>query len=105
MKIEALLSLVIKGIKILSPLFMLSAIGWELGNIYATVTDVEISPNLRWIFWVERPALFIHIIEGIIGSYYASSQGKKAINYGIYTFFVGFVGLLELKTESIHSLE
>ena len=76
-----------------------------MGSIYAILTDFTIYPDLKWIYWIERLALSIHVIEGIIGFYYALSQGRRAIDYGIYTFFVGFIGLLELKTESIHSLE
>lgn len=104
MKDKAVL-LAIKVMKILSFILIVAAIVWEMGSIYAILTDFTISPDLKWIFWIERPALSIHVIEGIIGFYSALYQGKKAIDYGIYTFSVGFIGLLELRTESTHSGE
>lgn len=47
----------------------------------------------------------IHFIEGIIAAYKAPLKNKIPINYGIYTFFVGTVGLLELfDKQDIHEL-
>ncbi len=83
-------------IKVISTILMVSAIGWELGNIYLTLTDRQIPSSLNPIFWVERLALVIHFIEGIIAAQLAPSRGKKPIPYGVYTFFVGTVGCLEL---------
>ncbi|NET11741.1 MAG: hypothetical protein F6K08_02255 [Okeania sp. SIO1H6] len=84
------------SIKVISIILISSALAWELANLNVDLTDWQISPHLKWIFWVERPALLIHGIEAIIGGYYACLQGKQAFPYGVYTFWVGFVGLLEL---------
>ncbi|WP_017747601.1 hypothetical protein [Scytonema hofmannii] len=51
---------------------------------------------LSTVFLVERFAVTIHFIEGIIAAFYAPSRKKVPIQYGTYTFFVGTVGLLEL---------
>jgi len=86
-------------IKVISTVLIVSATGWELGNIYATLTNQKIPSNLNFIFWVGRFALVVHLIEGIAAALYASSKRKAPIQYGIYIFFVGTVGLLELFEE------
>ncbi|ACB52342.1 conserved hypothetical protein [Crocosphaera subtropica ATCC 51142] len=85
-------------IKILSTGLMTGAIIWELVNIYGTLNNWQLPSHLNWIFWIDRIALISHSIEGIIAAYYAKLQDKNPLQYGIYTFFVGTVGLLELKT-------
>ncbi|HEY9634751.1 MAG TPA: hypothetical protein V6D14_15215 [Coleofasciculaceae cyanobacterium] len=54
------------------------------------------SSSLSSIFWIERFAIFIHLVEGVIAASYAPSRKNMPIKYGIYTFFVGTVDLLEL---------
>jgi hypothetical protein len=83
-------------IKVLSIVLIISAIGWEIGNIYAALTNQKISSSLNFIFWIERFALITHFLEGIIAAWCAPFKGKTPIKYGIYTFFVGTIGLLEL---------
>jgi hypothetical protein len=39
--------------------------------------------------------LSAHFIEAIIAAFYAPAKNQKPIQYGIYTFFVGTIGLLE----------
>ncbi|WP_407891284.1 hypothetical protein [Scytonema sp. NUACC26] len=51
---------------------------------------------LNPVFWIERFAVTIHFVEGVIAAFYAPSRKKLPIQYGTYTFFVGTVGLLEL---------
>lgn len=85
------------SIKCLSIFLISSAIGLEVGNFYAMFTHSPLPPVLpRSLFWVERVAVAIHLIEGLIASVYAPRQHKAAIPYGVYTFFVGTVGLVEL---------
>ncbi|MDJ0599815.1 MAG: hypothetical protein QNJ37_13345 [Crocosphaera sp.] len=84
-------------VKIVSTGLISVAILWELGNIYATLNNWQVSNNLNWIFWIDRIALISHGIEAIIAAYYARLQQKNPLQYSIYTFFVGTVGLLELK--------
>lgn len=83
-------------IKIGSIVFITSAIGLELWNIYALLTNNKIPASLNPVFWIERFAITIHLVEGVIAAYKAPSRNKTPIKYGTYTFFVGTVGLLEL---------
>ncbi|WP_347566160.1 hypothetical protein [Scytonema sp. UIC 10036] len=75
---------------------MVSAMGLELWNLYAQLTNSQVPETLTPVFWVERFAVTIHFVEGIIAAFYAPSRNKMPIQYGTYTFFVGTVGLLEL---------
>ncbi len=83
-------------IKVISVVLITSAIGLELGNAYALLTNSKLPSSLNPIFWVERFAVAIHFVEGVIAASYAPSRKKMPIKYGTYTFFVGTVGLLEL---------
>jgi len=83
-------------IKIISVILITSAIGLELWNAYALLTNTNIPSSIQPFFWIERLAITIHLIEGVIAAYKAPSQKKMPLKYGTYTFFVGTVGLLEL---------
>ncbi len=83
-------------IKIISIVLITSAIGLELWNVYALLNNSKLPSSLNPIFWIERFAITIHFIEGVIAAAYAPSRKKMPIKYGTYTFFVGTVGLLEL---------
>ncbi|MBD2724859.1 hypothetical protein H6G96_00630 [Nostoc sp. FACHB-892] len=83
-------------IKIISIVLITSAIGLELWNIYAVITNSNLPSNLNPIFWIERFAMTSHFIESIIAAFYAPSRQKIPIKYATYTFFVGTIGLLEL---------
>ncbi|MBW4642155.1 MAG: hypothetical protein KME23_03920 [Goleter apudmare HA4340-LM2] len=91
-------------IKVISTILITSAIFWELGNVYATFTHQTIPTSFNVIFWVGRFALTAHFIEGIIAAFYAPTKSKTPIQYGIYTFFVGTIGLLELFLENDESV-
>ncbi|GAB1543220.1 hypothetical protein NUACC21_58940 [Scytonema sp. NUACC21] len=84
------------SIKVISIVLITSAIGLELWNIYAVLTNSKLPSSLNPVFWVERFAIAIHFLEGVIAAFYAPSRKKLPIKYGTYTFFVGTVGLLEL---------
>lgn len=83
-------------IKVVSVILITSAIGLELWNTYALLTNSQIPSSLNPVIWLERFAITIHFIEGVIAAYKAPSKKKIPIKYGTYTFFVGTVGLLEL---------
>ncbi|GAA6618766.1 hypothetical protein NUACC26_045780 [Scytonema sp. NUACC26] len=70
--------------------------GLELWNLYARLTNARLPNMLNPVFWIERFAVTIHFVEGVIAAFYAPSRKKLPIQYGTYTFFVGTVGLLEL---------
>ncbi|MCW5314441.1 hypothetical protein GTQ43_11670 [Nostoc sp. KVJ3] len=83
-------------VKIISTVLIISAIGLELWNIYAVITNSNVPNSLNLIFWIERFAMTCHFIEAIIAAFYATSRKKMPIQYATYTFFVGTIGLLEL---------
>ena len=83
-------------IKIISVILITSAIGLELWNAYALLTNTNIPSSIQPFFWIERLAITIHLVEGVIAAYKAPSRNEMPIKYGTYTFFVGTVGLLEL---------
>lgn len=83
-------------IKVVSPIVICSALGLEIWTLYRLQAESP-APNLpTGLFWFERFALTAHFLEGIVASVLASSRKKSPISYGIYTFLVGTVGLLEL---------
>jgi hypothetical protein len=84
------------AIKIVSTCAISGAIGLELWNIIAIFTHQLLPDLLNTIFPISRFALVAHAIEGAIAAAYASSKHKLFLRFGIYTFFVGTVGLLEL---------
>lgn len=84
-------------IKITSTILMICALGLETWQIYLRLTNTSLPERLYPILWLASIALIAHLIEGFIAAWKASSCHKNFITYGIYTFFVGFVGLLELQ--------
>lgn len=83
-------------IKILSIVLITGAIGLELAKIFGLLNTNEIPNNLTPIFAIARFALIAHLFEGIVAAIYAGQKNKLPFQYGIYTFFVGTVGLVEL---------
>ncbi len=84
------------SIKWISTILISGAIGLEIWNLYVEFAGSKISNLLNPVFWLGRIAISIHFIEGLLASIYAPSKQKQPIQYGIYTFFVGTVGLAEL---------
>ncbi len=87
------------AIKIASTVLMIGAVGLELWNIYAGLNHVQIPSSISPIFWIERVAVTVHFVEAIIAAFKAGSKDKIWYKYGVYTFFVGTVGLVELFNE------
>ena len=85
-----------KSIKIVSTLAMTGALGLEAANLYLHLQDRSLPPRLNALFWLGSIALVAHAVEGLVAAYKARSQDKNPLRYGIYTFFVGFIGLQEL---------
>lgn len=96
---------IVTSIKFISTILITCAIGLEIWNIYAIYTQVQIPNFLHPAFWIERVVVISHFIEAIIATYFAHSRNKTPIKYGIYTFFVGTVGLLELFDKTNNLLE
>ena len=88
--------LLLTTIKIISTMLIVGVLGLELRNLYALrsqMTPLELPFPLLWI---GRFALVAHFLEGMIAFIYAPFRNQSAIASGIYTFFVGTVGLVEL---------
>ncbi|EGJ32443.1 MULTISPECIES: hypothetical protein [Moorena] len=83
-------------IKITSTILITCALGLEIWYIYLQLTHGSLPSNLYAALCLGSIALISHFIEGVIAAFKANSCDKNPINYGIYTFFVGFVGLWEL---------
>lgn len=86
--------------KIISIILISSAIICELCSAYILVNNYESHNYLRFLLWISRCALIIHFIESLIVVYYIRLENKSYKNYvkyGIYSFLVGTVSLLELK--------
>lgn len=75
---------------------MTSALGLAGWNLYLHLNNQLLPTNLKSIFWLASVALIAHSIEGLIAAIKANSRDKNPLTYGIYTFFVGFIGLKEL---------
>lgn len=83
-------------IKVVSPVFMVGAIGLELWNLETKLTTSQFPSSLMPILWLGHIAIVSHLIEAVIAAIYAPAKKHQPIQYGTYTFFVGTVGLLEL---------
>jgi len=83
-------------IKIISTILIVGVLGLELRNLYAVQSQMTPFELPFPLLWIGRFALVAHFLEGIVAFIYAPSRKQSAIASGIYTFFVGTVGLVEL---------
>lgn len=83
-------------IKVISSLLIFSAIVLELSNLYIFQQGGQLPNLLQILLWFGHFVLTAHLIEGMIAAFYAPTRGKHPFSYGVYTFFVGTVGLIEL---------
>ena len=83
-------------IKITSIILITSALGLEVWSIYLHFNNGVLPEKLNLALSIGTIALIGHGVEGFIAGLNASSRQKNPFTYGIYTFFVGFVGLQEL---------
>ena len=95
-KVDKLQQKLIKSIKIISSILITSALGLDIWYLYSRIIEQMIPSILYPVLWVANIALIIHLIAGIIAAFKANTFEKNFFTYGIYTFFVGFVGLWEL---------
>jgi hypothetical protein len=87
---------VAKSLKIVSTLAMTGALGLLGWNLSLHLQGESLPSNLTSLFWLGSVALVAHGVEAIIAGLKARAHNKNPLRYGIYTFFVGFVGLQEL---------
>lgn len=83
-------------VKATSIILITAALGLEIWNFYLQLDNKTLPTKLNYVWWVGTIALVAHSIEGFIAAFNAVSRDKNPITYGIYTFFVGYVGLQEL---------
>lgn len=85
-----------KSIKIIATMVIVAALGLVGWNLYLHLQGESLPTNLNSLFWLGSFVLSAHAIEGIIAATKATAKAKNPWQYGIYTFFVGFIGLQEL---------
>jgi hypothetical protein len=90
-----------KLIKIASSLVITGALGLLGWNLLLYSQGESLPPNLTSLCWLGSFILVAHVIEGAIAALTARSHHKNPLLYGVYTFFVGFVGLQELAKEQV----
>lgn len=95
-KVSKLKQKLIKTIKIISSILITGALGLDIWCLYSPLSDRTLPNILYPIIWIANIALVIHLIAGIIAAFKANTLQNNFFTYGIYTFFVGFVGLWEL---------
>ena len=83
-------------IKITSTILITSALSLEIWNVFLHFDNRALPTKLNPALWLATVALIGHGIEGCIAAFNANSHAKNPWTYGVYTFFVGFVGLREL---------
>ena len=90
-----------KLIKATSITLITGALGLELWNVYLLSNNAVLPDNVKPFFWLGSIALVAHGVEGFIAAFKARDRNLNPITYGIYTFFVGFVGLQELSKQEL----
>ncbi|MGK7923666.1 MAG: hypothetical protein AB4290_00180 [Spirulina sp.] len=83
-------------IKVLSTILITGAIALQIWMFYFRSQSQELPHFLMPILWLTGFVLLSHLIEGIIGGFVAFRRQKNAIASGVYIFFTGTVGLLEV---------
>ena len=86
----------IKSIKIISSILIIGALGLDIWYLYSRFTERTLPNILYPVLWIASIALVIHVIAGLVAAIIANTFEKNFLIYGIYTFFVGFIGLWEL---------
>lgn len=83
-------------IKIISTIVVIGALSLGYWNFYLYLQGESLPHNLSFLYRVGMVILVAHSIEALIVAIKASSNQYNPLNYAVYTFFVGFVGLQEL---------
>ncbi len=96
MNLKSLNPNLVQGIKIVSTILIFNAMGLELWNLYAVFSHQVIPSFIQILVVIAHLALLSHFIEGLIAGFHVFPKGGNYIKDGIYTFFTGTVGLLEL---------
>ena len=87
---------ILNTIKIVSTIVITAALGLLGGSLYLRLQGRALPDSLNAFFWLGNLALTAHAIQAAIAAFKAISRDRNPWSYGIYTFFVGSVGLQEL---------
>ncbi|MCM1985399.1 hypothetical protein [Lyngbya confervoides] len=85
-----------RWIKGVSPILMVVALGVDGAIAYRWSQSLAIVPPWSVLGVLGTGALVAHGFEGIIAGSMARSRGQHPLRYGIYTFWMGTVALVEL---------
>ncbi|MBP0020770.1 MAG: hypothetical protein J7647_24835 [Cyanobacteria bacterium SBLK] len=96
MNLDAIDRKVLIFIKVLSTVLIAGAIALDSWIVARAFPFSELPHFFFLLFWFTVFALGSHLIEGIIGTVVAFRRKENAIAAGIYIFFTGTVGLLEV---------
>lgn len=88
-------------IKVLSTLLIAGGLGLEVWRVFAVSAGLLSPAGLTPIFWLERFAIAAHLVESGIAIALSPSRGQRPIPTALYTFFTGFVGLIELRDRPV----
>ena len=88
-----------KLIKVISTLIITGSLGLLAWQLALGFQGESLPPSLNSLFWLGTVILIAHSMEGLIAASKAGSFNQNPLRYGIYTFFVGFVGLKELSND------
>lgn len=83
-------------IKIFSTVAITGALGLLGGDLYLQLQGRTLPDSLNAFFWLGNLALTAHAIQAAISAFKAISRDRNPWSDGIYTFFVGTIGLREL---------
>ena len=86
-------------IKFISIILVTGALSLDCYDFYGHAQGQYLPEKLNSCFWLGNIILIAHSIEAVIATIKANSSDRNPLSYGIYTFFVGFVGLQELSNE------
>ena len=88
---------VARVIEVISSLVISASLGLSAWNLSLHLQGKTLPSNLTAFAWLAIAALVAHGIEGAIAASKARAYNFNPWLYGIYTFFVGYVGLQKLK--------
>lgn len=96
-------SIILNLIKIASIVVTSSAVLLDCWKFYLHQHQGFLPPPLEYLFWAGNVVIIAHAIEGIVAALIV--ENKNPLFYGIYTFFVGTIGLQELFNNNVKTLK
>ncbi|NEQ53817.1 MAG: hypothetical protein F6K11_27420 [Leptolyngbya sp. SIO3F4] len=85
--------LALKVIKVLSCGLIAGALGLVVGKLSGIIAA---HAWLERVFWIGTVALLFHVLEGVTAAILAYRLKENPVKAGLYTFWTGFVGIVEI---------